>query len=265
MIASVSEKPYKEIKALPYSMQIVAATGDKVEDSAKMVCKGMVKDGIGDEQKEMLSELSKIPMDTMLTTNYSYEIEQAVTGKVGEIKRNSWAHSTSEKKTEESKWLQRYSLVTDADGYEHTIWHIHGEATAPNYMVMGHYYYGKLIGYISDYLPKFLRRYRNAMKNGKEYKKVSWVDYFLLDDVYMFGLGMDPSESDLWYLLSVKKRRFPETKVYFFTPDDRRDDILMMLSTYGVEIIETSLSNEKGKYKKYYHETIDVLKEYMTQ
>jgi len=38
-----------------------------------------------------------------------------------------------------------------------------------------------------------------------------------------------------------------------------------MLSTYGVEIIETSLSNEKGKYKKYYHETIDVLKEYMTQ
>ena len=38
MISSVSEKPYKEIKALPYSMQIVAATGDKVEDSAKMVC-----------------------------------------------------------------------------------------------------------------------------------------------------------------------------------------------------------------------------------
>lgn len=26
------------------------------------------------------------------------------------------------------------------------------------------------------------------------------------------------------------------SKVYFFTPDDRREDILMMLSTYGVEI-----------------------------
>lgn len=53
------------------------------------------------------------------------------------------------------------------------------------------------------------------------------------------------------------------SKVYFFTPDDRREDILMMLSTYGVEIIENQLSNEKGKYKKYYHETIDELKEYM--
>lgn len=263
MISSVSETPYREIKALPYSMQIVAATGDRVEDSAKRVCRGMVKDGIGDEQRAMLSELSKIPMDTMLTTNYSYEIEQAITGKVGEIKRNTWARSTSEKKTEESKWLQRYSLVTDENNTAHTIWHIHGEATAPNYMVMGHYYYGKLIGYICDYLPKFLRSYKSAVKAGKDYMPVSWVDYFLLDDVYMFGLGMDPSESDLWYLLSVKKRTFPNTKVYFFTPDDRREDILMMLSTYGVEIIENQLSNEKGKYKKYYHETIDELKEYM--
>lgn len=68
----------------------------------------------------MLAELAAIPMDALLTTDYSYELEQAITGRTGEIKRNPW------------------------------------------------------------------------------------VDYFLTSDVYMFGLGMDPSEADLWYLIAAK-------------------------------------------------------------
>lgn len=258
MIASVSDRPYKEIKALPYSMQVVAATGDMVEASAETICRGMLKDGIEEEQRAMLSELAAIPMDALLTTNYSYELEQAISGKSGGIRRNPWAKCSVPVKDEESRWLNRYSLVADTEGKEHQIWHIHGEATAPKNMVMGHYYYGKLIGWICDYMPNFLRRYHRA-----SYRPLSWVDYFMTDDVYMFGLGMDPSEANLWYLIAAKKRRFPDTHVYFYTPDDRREDILLMLSTYGVKIIETPLDGEKGKYKRYYAKMIPEIRKAM--
>ena len=77
----------------------------------------------------------------------------------------------------------------------------------------------------------------------------SWMDYFMLGDVYIVGLGMALSEMDLWWLVNCKKRHFPETNVILYKPDIKLEEMLLA-EAYGIKVETNGLVN--NNYKAYY-------------
>ncbi|MBR1433065.1 AbiH family protein [Ruminococcus sp.] len=97
-------------------------------------------------------------------------------------------------------WLHTYNSVLYG-GKERRIWHIHGEARKPDSMILGHYYYGNLTAKIKNESDRLDDAYRR-----EGYKCKSWMDLFILGDVYIIGTALDVSEIDLWWLINRKAR-----------------------------------------------------------
>ncbi len=74
-----AEIPYdfSEIQDMPAPMQIVLATGDHVEQEMTDISLRLSKRQISQDQRAFLEELLDLPVSTILTTNYTYELEQA--------------------------------------------------------------------------------------------------------------------------------------------------------------------------------------------
>ena len=169
------------------------------------------------EMKEHLVRLIRDRFDYVLTTNYSYEIEAAIMDRSNlseiQIKRIMHFHEVEHAQT---RFL--VNTFNDADGVP--IWHVHGEARKPDSMIIGSYYYGKLLRRCVERLdgssePEEEGKKRKAKgsrtglfktlnKQGKPIRIGSWIDAFVLGDVYILGFGLDFSESDIWWLLEYK-------------------------------------------------------------
>ena len=82
-----------------------------------------------------------------MTTNYTYELEQAALhpGKISKSKIKAMMHHTEGSKIAEGKYLLHTYNRAVVSGHHNRIWHIHGEARKPDSMILGHYYYGKLL------------------------------------------------------------------------------------------------------------------------
>lgn len=106
------------------------------------------------------------------------------------------------------------------------IWHIHGEAAKPDTMIIGHYYYGRLLSRIQKYTAETIQRYKIAERSGTAFYPRSWVDYILFGNVYIVGQGMDLSEMDLWWLMDCKKLYGKGTTV-LFKPGMSKEQILL--------------------------------------
>ena len=79
----------------------------------------------------------------------------------------------------------------------------------PNTVILGHYYYGNLLFCCDEYLTHRAPEQRYPLWPGhEELEALSWLDYFILGDVYSLGFGFDTSEMDLWWLLCRKKRAY---------------------------------------------------------
>ena len=96
-----------------------------------------------------------------------------------EAGKRNYAYVT-EKNKDGRILLQTYNRFP---GSSQEIWHIHGEARKPNSIVLGHLYYGNLLTRCSGYL------YGDA--GCEEGEVFSWVDAFMLGDVYTLGFGYD--------------------------------------------------------------------------
>lgn len=239
---------YEQISKLPATMQIVAATNDDVSGQMKAIAESIRKQEISEEYKCFIKKyLASNMFDTLLTTNYSYELELSFIQNYSLSANNSKRRKTIEgNKRENQLMLYRYNSV----GKE--IWHIHGEACTPSTMTMGHYNYGYIISLVSDYISKNMP-YWNACINAKKKIRVkSWVDYFLICDVYTIGFGMDLSEQDFWWLVCAKKRNFPETKIYVYEPNMIGKKEKIMMDAYGIIHKNPNEIVEKDEYKKYY-------------
>lgn len=231
-----TENLYQKKSSLPMPMQIIVATKDRVNDAMQEIAKDMNFE-ICDEQKNFLKNILNLPIKNIITANYTFELEQSAdVGSSLHSYRKS--RKLTKQCTEKEKQFNLFKYY-NADKYEKKIWHIHGDIATPSSVVMGNYYYGKLLREIEDYIPKLMRRIAYACKNGIELTEYSWVDSFLAKNVYMMGFGMDFNETDLWWLICCKKRHFPDAKVYFYQPaKDISEEKRLMLTTYNVAIID---------------------------
>lgn len=183
----------------------------------------------------LIDNLLQIPFDAILTTNYTYELEYHLNPSYitlsNETKRNKFAYTT-DKKSEEKYLLRTYNRI-EKNGLTQNIWHIHGELRRPSSIILTHDEYARLVNKILEFNNKRGDQY-SRYYDSLEIK--SWVDYFLMGDLYILGLGMDFSEFDMWWLLSrrLREKNYPGT-VTFFSMADSNNPKIMALSSLNVK------------------------------
>ena len=246
----------KLLKKLPYNMQIVAATRDNVDKSMVELCQKLKEITLNEEQKAFGKRILSLPFDRIITTNYTYELERSVS------ENKVFRCRYFEKKRERDMSLFGYIPVTIGEEEKH-IWHIHGHACAPNSVIMGHYFYGKLLSSIQSYIPKMLKGWRMRQNIDGDFEIRSWVDSFMTDDVYMVGFGMDLCEADIWWLACCKKRHFPDSRIYYYVPEwdlPKDDPRRILMNAYGIVIREISCPEKD--FSAFYEEILKELSDF---
>lgn len=222
---------------LPLSLEVVLRTRDHAGEKMRLKSRelyGTVEEG---ELRTALRRLLSVGFDEILTTNYGYELEEAalLTPLLSDYRLRKIERSTTNM-IDRTFLLHTYSEVR-VDGRENRIWHIHGEARRPGTMVIDHYHYGSLLNRFINFY-RWRGRLYDRMRNYSEIPKESWLDAFILGEVYILGQGFDFAEMDLWWLLNRKKMMNKRhRRVVFYQPrSDRNYDAKEdLLEVYGVE------------------------------
>ena len=142
--------------SIPRPLQAVLVTNDTVDTTMKRHANALYGGADNPEMADILRRLLSIGFDHILTTNYSYELEDAALpgAAKSEYKLKKLMRHTSEVSRANSKYLLHTYNEVEYNGKTNNIWHIHGEARKPDSMIIGHYYYANL-----------LYRYRSLLNN----------------------------------------------------------------------------------------------------
>ncbi|MBO5700870.1 MAG: hypothetical protein J6S71_00365 [Clostridia bacterium] len=243
----LSDREKECVKNIPYPLQPVILTSDHLGMQMEIISEQLSLLNAGTEENEMLRTFASLPVDTILTANYTYELEKALNSSFTCLpgRRCSFRKSAY---TEGGKYnTEQLHTYFDVNKYP-PIWHIHGEAARHNTMVWGHYYYGKLLAKMQQYISSLLSCYNARAAKGQSMNLRSWLDYFMLGDVHIVGLGMALSEIDLWWLVNCKKRHFPDRQVILYKPDMKPEEKLLA-EAYSVTVNTDGFT---GDYKAYY-------------
>lgn len=223
-------------------------------------------------QTRVLQLVLSSGFDEILTTNYSYELEMAALGKTIEddLSIKKMADHTAKVKRVESKYLLHSYNKATFNGKDNRIWHVHGEARKPDSMILGHYYYANLLGRMVKYTEDNKDRYEKTAKEEQETEINSWLDAFILGDVYVLGFSFDLSEFDLWWLLNRKYReKAPHGKVWFYEPaKEGFNEKIELMRLLDVQIEDCGVrkpdKNDPRKteiYREFYTEALGMINE----
>lgn len=251
----------KLCRSLPYPLLAVLATDDRVDraikENQKLFCGA--SDNAMEELRPYLQQLLSMGFDDILTTNYSYELERAAYENITQERAlcQKWMHHTEEVPRAEQKYLLHTYNAVSYQGIRNRVWHIHGEARKPDSLILGHYYYGKLFFKYQELLNKRGNRQFVLEQQGKPPIMESWLDAFLLGDVYVLGFGYDYSEFDLWWLLNRKKReQASHGTLHFYAPAAGNELKFALLETYGAKIECLGFWHQNPDYKAFYQKAI---------
>lgn len=241
---------------LPFPLQVVAASEDKVQSCMDDLADKFVKDVIEKKQIDLIKNILDVGFDSILSTNYSLEFEKSIIDSFTKNKAYKY-YKVTQKQSNQQEQFGIYQATEIPYGNNPLLWHIHGTALRKKSLVMGQLYYGKLLTEVTSRANAVNAAYALNNRDCNGYSPKSWVDYFLIGDVYIMGFSNDFSEMDIWWLLSYKKRAFPDSKVYFYEPAINGEKELM-LKCYGVEMpIVKYDSNESEAFIKYYKRLCD--------
>ncbi len=248
---------WDQVSKLPYPLMAVVAAKDHLNDCMKTEGRYMTEQHIQRKEADMLRKILGCRFDTVLTTNYTYEIEQALhpnfTCKFASAckYRNK---TCKDKPAGETSALYQYMNIP-AGEKPIPVWHIHGEAARADSMIIGHYYYGKLLSVIKQYASESIKRYKTALRQGEEFYPRSWVDYFLYGNVSIIGQGLHFSEMDLWWLINCKKRN-GTGNITWYEPNIKMEN-RMLADAYDVKIKTCTVKQDE--FENYYTAVLDSL------
>lgn len=207
-------------------------------------------------ENDKIKRLLGMPFDAIITTNYTYEIEATALPRYPELKNESKRQYSYVTRTETDKkyLIHTYNRISP-DGKD--IWHMHGELRRPSSMILSHDEYARYIHQIMIYNEKRGNDYTNYRK---ELKFKSWIDYFVLGDVYILGLSMDYSEFDLWWILGRRLREKEECgRIIFYEPlksENYYKQLALSDAGVNVETCGITINNDKD-YDKFYEVAIN--------
>lgn len=253
----------EDVKSMPFPLQVVVGTDDQVDTALKRSPGFLYGLESLDRVRAPLESLLKLRFDHILTTNYSYELERVIASAVDRTGRacaRFLAHTDGCRRAEPRYLLHTYHQM-DYDGHTNRIWHIHGEARKPDSVVIGHYSYGRLLGKYTEELDRRRNSHYERQQEGKPAIIPSWLDAFILGDVYILGFGFDFSELDMWWLLNRKKReKAAHGRTVFYEPSYGKEAKHALLDTYGVEVRNLGFRTEHCNYLSFYEHAIEDIK-----
>lgn len=254
-----SDEKWNTLKKLPYPQLAIVATGNHLNTGMKEASSRYIKLNVLPGEESLIKIAAETGFEAILTTNYSYEIERALCpdfsisiGSASKYRKKT----CKEKPKAETIALYHYLHVPYKDS-EVSIWHIHGEAAITDSMIIGHYYYGRLLSRIQSYTAETIKRYKIAERNGDLFYPRSWVDYLLFGNVYIVGQGMDQSEMDIWWLMDCKKLYGKGTTILY--KPGMPEEQVMLADACGVKS-ETS-EELPSSFADYYESIFTNLKE----
>lgn len=207
-------------------------------------------------QSNVLHEkISALNVEHILTTNYDLCFEHAA------------GIPTSRCKNKGVVKEAKFNLFRKYLAGDKSIWHIHGAANHYNSITLGYEHYSGYLQHMRNYVisgtqktytskrfPSLVRRLQNGEVNYD-----SWVDFFFTHNIHIFGFGLDFVETDLWWLLTFRRKAMLEKKSHFgvyntiiyYIPDlyvATSASKLDVLKSVGVEIKIISYQNSKENY-----------------
>lgn len=205
---------------------------------------------------DIIKNLLGLPFDAILTTNYTYEFECAQKRDYYSLKSKLKYANCTEK---DNKYLiHTYNQINKGI----PIWHIHGELRRKTSMILSHDEYARLIQNILNFNTKRGNYYE---ENRNHLKVKSWIDYFLVGNIYFLGYSLDFSEFDIWWLLNRRLRENTEIgKVYFYDPiNSDKNNIYKheALKMRGVNVETLNFTVTNNNYTNFYASAVNDIKE----
>lgn len=171
------------------------------------------------EQNEIHERIRALAVPHIMTTNYEFSIEGATP------------------KSNSSLVVERlYSVFRKHEMDGTTYWHLHGDCNNPMSINLGYEHYcGELQNMRNYTISGTSYRTEGVLKEALvrrltgqgQINYQSWIDLFFTKDIYIFGLGLDFVESDLWWLLTYRarskyyKNKFQvNNKISYFIPQE---------------------------------------------
>ncbi len=219
------------------------------------------KDGyVYKNNNSIIKKLLEVDFDAILTTNYTYEIENELCNNysnksIAEKRKCAFWHIRQDEKNK----IHKFNRFLYNGEIEKNIWHIHGETRNVSTIVLTHDEYSRMINYMVSYFRDCANKYQRF---GQCVKMKSWIDYFVTGDVYVLGFGFDFSEIDMWWLLNRRCREKAEIgNVYFFEQrENLSENKEYIMKRFGVVVdtLEDKLYN--GDYISFYNDAIEKIK-----
>jgi hypothetical protein len=151
-------------------------------------------------------QLLKLNVSDILTTNYDYALEDS-------LRTNGFVFASGNKSELEFN-IFRHNEINNK-----RLWHIHGDISRPQSIVLGFDHYCRQTHQIENYLTtrykgkfpvSFIDRFNeNLIAND------SWIDLFFTTNIHIVGLGLGFEETDLWWLLTQRARLRIENKLQY--------------------------------------------------
>lgn len=253
LMEQLGSKSVQNLNTLPFYLQIQFLRHYNKKDSSqkqdptkidysaaiKKLCLNWCTEEVSKTKSDFIKSLVENEYDSVISTNYSYEIEKSLNSDLNQIsekdtficKKDSveskscdrtyffhrYRHYSKSVKQIKDKEKMLYCYISPKDDGKRLpeqrttpyVWHIHGEAEKYNDIVLDLHSYGKNMSVIQDFINKFIGRVMGALgaKNTiTELAPKSWIDYFLLGNVNIVGFSLDYAEFDLWWLLDERRK-----------------------------------------------------------
>ncbi len=233
---------------VPYAMQPECLCGVDVEDVQRRTSEAIVDSSTD----AVLERLLALPFDTMLTTNYTYEIERALTGREWTETARRRAFTVLEGSTHVRHNTCVCNLVKCVDGRMMPVFHIHGERGRKHSLVLSYYSYANAVSRLIELNKKRGNAYQGHQQGGQSLDCMSWLDWFLMGEVYAVGFGFDPSEFDIWWAIERKARekaKHGKLHAYMIEEESGLQPQQVLFEALGVDL--RRVSKEKGYQAAY--------------
>ncbi len=206
LIHEIETAPHNDriLAKVPFAMQPEAVCGVDVEEVQRKTA-AAIKDA-KDDSRNTLRRLLSLPFDAILTTNYTYEIERILTGEewTERARRKAFVALDGNSRVRHNTFV--CSMISRPDGKTIPVFHIHGERMRKHSLILSYYSYANSVSRLIYLNKKRGNEYQEKQANGESFDVLSWLDYFLLGEVYAVGFGFDPSEFDIWWAIERKAR-----------------------------------------------------------
>lgn len=269
----LATKVDKNLIDISYTLQYESAYLKEYQEKSKSNDETSFKEEIlkgikSDFTNNIYDLLADSPVKYFITTNYNTTLDNVL------VKRG-FTPDKNDKSIEKIYSIRRKHQFTNGEEIKE-VWYAHGEVSNTKSIMLGYDHYCGSLAKINDYIKgkydylgikdkissieKKLELWKNEKVEELSRSLISWIDFFFFTDLHIIGLGLDFSETDIWWILNKRQRLIADgkvkelpNKIYFYmTDEDLKKRIL--LQYFGVEVIDYTIIG--STYEKKYYDAI---------